>query len=387
MLSSNRNIAACSPRSAAAIAYCVASADLPAPAGPMITVLVPRSSPPPSICVERWKSARHLLLLDERAMLRRDEPRIDDDAAGADVEVVIAVAEIEAAHFDQLQAAPRRAVERRVPLQLDHSVRHALQLQVVHVRRSVVEAEDGGIASCEELLEREDLLAIAKAALRQKADLAERVEDDALRLDAVDLHQHSFDGFAQLDLGRIEDGCLLFLQRVFADQLFVDVDSLERPAVGLRHRAQFLGRFREGDVESPSRPPSHPRMRNCSAEGGLADAGIALQEIDAVARQPTAENVIEPVDSGRCHFGFLGNLVCLRHSPFQLRTRCQLLGLEDRQSCLSGQAGSPVLHTFHEIHNRGRRRVGLIAMGRMPASGQEKGLHRTSHLRRDRLDL
>ena len=48
-LSSKMNIAAFSPRCAAPIAYCVESADLPEPAGPMISVLVPRSMPPPSI--------------------------------------------------------------------------------------------------------------------------------------------------------------------------------------------------------------------------------------------------------------------------------------------------------------------------------------------------
>ena len=47
MLSSNTNIAERSPRAAAAITYCTASVDFPVPAGPMIKVLLPRSSPPP----------------------------------------------------------------------------------------------------------------------------------------------------------------------------------------------------------------------------------------------------------------------------------------------------------------------------------------------------
>jgi hypothetical protein len=48
-ISSNARMMPFSPRRAAAVAYSDARIDLPVPAGPVISVLVPRVSPPPSI--------------------------------------------------------------------------------------------------------------------------------------------------------------------------------------------------------------------------------------------------------------------------------------------------------------------------------------------------
>ena len=58
-------------------------------------------------------------------------------------------------------------------------MRDALQLQVVLGRRAVVEQQHGAVAAGEELLEREDLAAVAQRVAGQQPQLRERVEHDA----------------------------------------------------------------------------------------------------------------------------------------------------------------------------------------------------------------
>ena len=96
-LSSNTKIAARSPRSAAARANWAASVDLPVPAGPMISVLVPRSRPPPSSVSSAGDAARQRLARSSvPAVLGGDQPREHLEPAAADHEVVVAAAEIAA---------------------------------------------------------------------------------------------------------------------------------------------------------------------------------------------------------------------------------------------------------------------------------------------------
>src|SRR5206468_6489024 len=59
-----------------------------------------------------------------------------------------------------------------LPIFLRRPQRHG----ALDLRGAVVEAEHRDVAAGEELLHREDLLAVAKTALREEADLAEGVE-------------------------------------------------------------------------------------------------------------------------------------------------------------------------------------------------------------------
>ena len=70
--------AARSPRLAAATAYCVASVDLPAPAGPMISVLDAPLEAAAEQRVELGDAAGELPRASHvAAMLGRDQPRVD----------------------------------------------------------------------------------------------------------------------------------------------------------------------------------------------------------------------------------------------------------------------------------------------------------------------
>jgi hypothetical protein len=234
--------------------------------------------------VERRHTARHRILIDEAAMFRRNETRINDDATGLDVEVVIAVAEIQPADLHELQPAPRVSIHRRVALQLHHAMGDALQLQVVHLGRPIVEEQYRDVPIGEELFQRQDLLAIAQCALGQQANLGKRVEDDAFRLEAIDFRQHRLDRLSELDLRWIEDRGVFFFERLLTDELFEDVYVGHVPVVGLRHVLQLGARFGEREIQ-PDFAVSRAFQQELQPERGLADAGIALQQVDVVARK------------------------------------------------------------------------------------------------------
>ena len=81
-------------------------------------------------------------------------------------------------------------------------MRDALQLQVGPSGGAVVEQQHGAAAAGEELLQREDLPAVAQRALRQQPQLGQRIEHHALRLDALDRVEHLVRRLGQLDLRR-----------------------------------------------------------------------------------------------------------------------------------------------------------------------------------------
>src|SRR6185436_10546847 len=105
-------------------------------------------------------------------------------------------------------------------------------------RGLVVEQDDRAIAAVEELLESEDLPAKAQWLARQQSHFRQRVERDARRVDSLDRLQYFIDGLLQLDLGRMEDRIAFgHLEARFLGQL-EDLDSFEAPAVRIRNRVQ-----------------------------------------------------------------------------------------------------------------------------------------------------
>ena len=125
------NRAAFWPRAAAAATNCAASDDLPVPAAPTISVLVPRSMPPPSSVSISAMPLASFSAAGRGAVLAGDQPRKDLDPAALDDVVVIAAAESDAAILEHDQPPPFRAVLRIQLLQPHHAVGDALHLQVV----------------------------------------------------------------------------------------------------------------------------------------------------------------------------------------------------------------------------------------------------------------
>ncbi len=154
---------------AAATANCAANVDLPVPAAPTMSVLVPSSMPPPSSASSCGNVARQLRARRELPVFGGNQPREHLDAALLDHVVVIAAAEFDAAVLDDAQPAPLGAVFGIQLLEQNDAVRDALHLQVVIGRGHVVEQHHRAIASGEELLQREDLPAIPQARFRPAA--------------------------------------------------------------------------------------------------------------------------------------------------------------------------------------------------------------------------
>src|SRR6476661_129401 len=99
------------------------------------------------------------------------DARVDGEATRADAEVVVAALEAAAAQLRHLQPAPLGTVLERHVLELDDTVREAVQLEIAFGRRLVVEQEHGTVARREELLEREDLPPEAERIAREQAHL------------------------------------------------------------------------------------------------------------------------------------------------------------------------------------------------------------------------
>ena len=204
--SSKAKIAARSPRAAAALAYWMASVDLPLPAGPRRTALVPYWRPPPSRASSSALPDLSRPALLAAVVLGGDEPREDVEPARLDDEVVVAAPVLLAPELRDPQPPPLGAVLGRELLQAHDAVGDALELQVLRLGRQVVEQEHRAFPADEELLQGEDLPAVAERVLGQQPHLRERVDDDPPRLDPLDLGEDGLGRLAQLDLGGLEHG-------------------------------------------------------------------------------------------------------------------------------------------------------------------------------------
>jgi hypothetical protein len=87
-------------------------------------------------------------------MLGRDEPWKYREASALQNEVVIAAPKLDSAHFDNAKPASFRAELAGGLFKRNDTMGDAMQLEVVRIRRPVVQHEDGAIAAGEELLKR-----------------------------------------------------------------------------------------------------------------------------------------------------------------------------------------------------------------------------------------
>src|SRR5688500_5148843 len=123
-----------------------------------------------------------MLDLELVAVLGGDEARKCDYSSCDDVEVVIATAIGNAAEFHHFETPSRCSIDGRLTLQHHHSMRHTMELDILFQRCLVIDHQNRGAASREELLECQDLLSVPLRTLRQQTDLGKRVNHDARRL-------------------------------------------------------------------------------------------------------------------------------------------------------------------------------------------------------------
>ena len=175
----------------------------------------------------------------------------------------------------------------------------AVQLQIGRAAGEVVEQQHRAVLAGEVLLESENLAPVAQRVLGEKPHLGQAIEDDALRLHRLHLVEDRLHGLAKLDLPGMEQRLLLVeRQGPLGRGELEQVDAVERPVMARRDGAQLLLGFGERDVEAGLAEVA-ALEQELQRQRGLAGAGRALDEIDAIGEQAAAQHVVEAGDAGR----------------------------------------------------------------------------------------
>jgi hypothetical protein len=119
---------------------------------------------------------------------------------------VEAAAVFRSPQLDDAQPPALRAVEGRELLKRDHAVGDALQLHVRALGGAVLQQQDRALSTDEELLEGQDLPAVAERVLGRQAHLGERVENHAGGVSPGHGVEHALGGLGQLYLGGVIHG-------------------------------------------------------------------------------------------------------------------------------------------------------------------------------------
>ena len=292
-------------------------------------------------------AALHRLRRD-LALPGRLDLREHGDAAAVDGEVVEALGGRDAAELDDAQPPPRPAVFERQLLQQQHAVAEALQLRVL-AARLVVQQQHRGVHAGEVGLQRQDLAAEPQRIARQQLQLAERVEDDAGRPQAIDDRQQGPDGVAELDLGRMVEGVLFLDSGVVRRRQLEQLDAVEGPAVRRRDGAQLVGGLGERHVE-PALAAIASLEEELHRDGRLAGPGTALDQVHPVRGPSVLEQRVQSADPGR-HGRLAGGkrqFRC-RHGYWNAR----------HPPVLAGRVGLGRSNANVSMHTAGRRRSAL----------------------------
>jgi hypothetical protein len=209
--------------------------------------------------------------------------------------------EVETAELGHAQPAALGAELGSELLEPHDPVRDAVKLEVGAVRGAVIEQQYRAPPPGEELLQGQDLTPIAQRLAREQANLGQGVEDHAHGFGELHLLEHRARGFAELDLGGMEDGVLLVPRwSVRRRGELMHGQALQGPAVRGRHRVKLLGALGECHVQTRLASPS-AREQKLEGERGLAAAGLAFDEIEPMLGKSTAQDVVEAFDArGDC---------------------------------------------------------------------------------------
>jgi hypothetical protein len=148
-------------------------------------------------------------------------------------EVMIAAAKRLAPALDDPHTASLPAIDRRELIEVNDAVRDTVDGTVGRLGGEIVEQDDRRIVACKIVLEGEHLTAVAQRTLRQQTDLGQAVDHHPLGLQPLDGVENAPDGFAELEVRRIEQALVVIgIQHAFRrDQLAYDDVVADRPAV------------------------------------------------------------------------------------------------------------------------------------------------------------
>ncbi len=235
--------------------------------------------------------------------------RVDAQATGSDVRVVVPGGEVHPAHLRDEHASPRSAELRSVHLEPDHSVDERLQRPV-----GKLAAESGGKHrrtrhGVEELLQAQDLTPQLVARVDEDPELAQRVDEQTLRLVLSDRRFDRVGDFGELDVAGGEDRLATARRVPDIGRELGERDSLQVPTVRRDDIAQLGERLKQRDPQAPLSGRGAGAQK-LETKGGLARAGRSVDEVDPPGGEPTTEDRIQAVDPGAVAFR-----TRLRHEP------------------------------------------------------------------------
>lgn len=169
--------------------------------------------------IEVRDAAQGRLVAELDVMIGGNQPGIDLDAAGTDIQIVVSGQENLSAQFLHLQASPGRAEVQGETLERNDPVADAVQMRIAIAAFAgqVVDEQHRGAARRKELLERQHLATVAQRILREQAKFRQAVEDHALRFEPLHLLLDQPDGFPELHFPGMKHGLASSLAEHFLD--------------------------------------------------------------------------------------------------------------------------------------------------------------------------
>ncbi len=183
---------------------------------------------------------------------------VDLQPADNDTEIVNAVAESDPPHFNHAQPAARRAVFGLHPLEQQHSMYDTPDRWLRNLIADIIEHERGALPLGEKLLHAQHFPAKPQWILGKQPQLREGIEHHARWLDFFDPPANLAHGIAEFHLSWMKYGVLRFRPELVL-QLFqlIQLDSVERPSMGIGHELQLLRIFGKRNTEcSFAYPPA-----------------------------------------------------------------------------------------------------------------------------------
>src|SRR4051794_33390582 len=139
-----------------------------------------------------------------------------------------------------------------------------LELNVLLARAAIVQQEDRAIPIGEEVFESQNLPAVAERVAREQADLGQRVQNYAARLQTIHFLENVLCGVLEFHVGRMERGILILGPKtILGGREFVNGNVFERPPVGTGYFLDLLFRFGQRYVEDALTPdsPIHQELK------------------------------------------------------------------------------------------------------------------------------
>ena len=166
------------------------------------------------------------------------------------------------------------------------------------------------------MLDPEYLPTVAQRILRQQPDFGQAVQHHPVRLRALNGLEYLLGGFAEFEIGGIEQALLLLrIKQAFRRQQFEDFYAVvERPTMRRRALAQFTFGLRQSDVEA-FLPGLGALEQELQRHGGLAGAGCAFQQKDVATRKSARQNIVEPPNARFRHGGDRFNRIHVTPQP------------------------------------------------------------------------